>query len=85
MACHVRSDWRSSTETRMDISREAIVGRVLFNIAADVEAASHVRSRELHVLEGVLALALERIRTELYLRDPTKSDPEPNGLSEAAS
>ena len=57
------------SRSRMDSPQEAIVGRVLFRIVVDAEAASHVRSRELHVLEGVLGLALERIRTELEARE----------------
>jgi hypothetical protein len=56
----------------MDTSQESIVGRVLFRIAVDEQAASKVQSGELHMLEGVLALALERIRTELHLRNSTR-------------
>ena len=59
----------------MDTSQEAIVGRVLFKIAVDEEAASRVRSGELHILEGVLALALERIRIELESRKSSRTEP----------
>ena len=57
----------------METSQDAIVGRVLFKITVDVDAASHVRSGELQMLEGLLALALERIRAELEHRNASET------------
>ena len=57
----------------MEASQSSVVGQVLFRIAVDADAASHVRSGELLMLEGVLALALERVRTELACRDLNSS------------
>jgi hypothetical protein len=52
----------------MEASQDALVGQVLFKIAIDAESTKLVRSGELQMLEGILALALERIRAELEFR-----------------
>ena len=53
----------------MDTAQSTMVGEVLFRIVTDENAAQEVRSLELKVLEGLLALALERIKGELQRRN----------------